>query len=145
MRYWDSSALIPLIVEQASSTALRRVARDDPAVVTWWATPVECASALGRLARDDLLTPKATAAAMSRLRSATAMWTELAPSPDVKEQAIRLTRVHPLRAADALQLAAAIVAASFQPRTLEFVTLDARQARAAEAEGFLVVSDSGVG
>jgi hypothetical protein len=54
----------------------------------------------------------------------------------VKEQAIRLTRIHPLRAAGALQLAAAIVAANFQPRSLEFVTLDMRQARAAEAEGF---------
>jgi hypothetical protein len=139
MKYWDSSALIPLLVEQAASAGLRRVARDDPAVITWWATPVECASALGRLARDDLLTPHATAAAMARLRTAITMWTELAPSPDVKEQAIRLTRVHPLRAADALQLAAAIVAANFQPRSLEFVTLDMRQARAAEAEGFPLV------
>lgn len=136
MKYWDSSALIPLLVEQAASAGLRRVARDDPAVITWWATPVECASALGRLARDDLLTPHATAAAIARLRTAITMWTELSPSPDVKEQAIRLTRVHPLRAASALQLAAAIVAANFQPRSLEFVTLDMRQARAAEAEGF---------
>jgi hypothetical protein len=139
MRYWDSSALIPLLVEQAASAGLRRVARDDPAVITWWATPVECASALGRLVRDDLLTAHATAAAMARLRAAITMWTELAPSPDVKEQAIRLTRVHALRAADALQLAAAIVAANFQPRSLEFVTLDMRQARAAEAEGFPLV------
>ena len=140
MRYWDSSALIPLIVEQAASAGLRRVARDDPAVVTWWGTPIECASALGRLARDDLLTPHATAAAMARLRAAITMWTELAPSPDVKEQATRLTRVHPLRAADAVQLAAAIVAADFRPRSLEFVTLDMRQARAAEAEGFSLVA-----
>jgi predicted nucleic acid-binding protein len=50
-----------------------------------------------------------------------------------------LLRVHPLRAADALQLAAAIIAADSEPRSLAFVTLDDRLARAAEREGFPVV------
>jgi hypothetical protein len=51
---------------------------------------------------------------------------------------MRLLRVHPLRAGGALQLAAAIIAADFQPNALEFVTLDARQADAAEREGFRI-------
>lgn len=140
MRYWDSSALIPLLVEQKASERLRRVAAADPAVITWWATPVECASALARLERDGLLSATALAASVSRLRNALPMWTELAPSPEVREQAIRLVRVHPVRAADALQLAAAVVASDFQPSSLEFVTLDARLAEAAEKEGFRVVS-----
>lgn len=53
---------------------------------------------------------------------------------------MRLLRVHRLRAADAVQIAAAIVAADFQPGSLEFVTLDVRQADAAEREGFRVIA-----
>lgn len=67
------------------------------------------------------------------------MWTELGPSDDLREQAMRLVRVHPLRAADALRLAAAIIASDFQPGSLEVVTLDTRLAEAAEKEGFRVL------
>jgi predicted nucleic acid-binding protein len=61
------------------------------------------------------------------------------PVTAVRTTAIRLLRVHPLRAADALQLAAAIVAAEDHPATLQLVTLDERLAQAAEREGFEVV------
>jgi hypothetical protein len=47
--------------------------------------------------------------------------------------------VHPLRAADSLQLAAAIIAAEREPTTLEFVSLDDRLGEAASREGFRVV------
>jgi uncharacterized protein len=129
---------VPLLVQQSASDQLRRVAESDPAVVTWWATPVECASAIARLQRQRQLSPAGAAAAITRLRSSVSVWTELWPSDDVREQAIRLVRVHPLRSADALQLAAAIVAADYQPSSLEFVTLDERQAEAAEKEGFRI-------
>jgi predicted nucleic acid-binding protein len=46
--------------------------------------------------------------------------------------------VHPLRAADALQLAAAVVAAEGIPASLSIVTLDERLAAAARREGFVV-------
>lgn len=140
MRYWDPSALVPLVVEQVASERLRSVATVDPAVVTWWATPVECASALARLEREGLLAAAALAASIVRLRNSASMWTELGPTQELREQAIRLVRVHPVRAADALQLAAAIVASDFQPGSLEFVTLDSRLAEAAEKEGFRVIS-----
>lgn len=142
MKYWDSSALVALIVEQRATAGLRRLAKSDPAVVTWWATPVECASALARLARDEVLAHADHTAGMRRLAAARLVWTEVVPTADVREQSIRLLRVHPLRAADALQLAAAIVASDFEPPTLEFVTLDERQARTAEAEGFRVLTSS---
>ncbi|MFZ1888102.1 MAG: hypothetical protein WAU33_08715 [Candidatus Binataceae bacterium] len=48
-------------------------------------------------------------------------------------------RSHPLRAADALQLGAAIVAAEEEPMSLEFVTLDRKLADAAAKEGFRVL------
>jgi len=55
------------------------------------------------------------------------------------QQAIRLLRLHPLRAADAQQLAAALVLSDFEPRTLPFVTLDGQLAAAARREGFEVL------
>jgi hypothetical protein len=47
--------------------------------------------------------------------------------------------VHPLRAADALQLAAAYAAAEQRPASLDMVTLDERLAIAARNEGFVVL------
>ena len=140
MRYWDSSALIPLLVEQSSTEAMRAAAREDPAVASWWATPVECVSALARLYRDERLAASDLSESVTRLREAASHWTVVTPSEAVREQAIRLVRVHPLRAADALQLAAAIVASAYQPGALEFVSLDGRQLEAAEKEGFAVIT-----
>ena len=140
MRYWDSSALLPLLVRESSSDRLARALGDDPAIVTWWGSGVECVSALARLERDEAMDRVAMAAAMQRLRAASASWAEVPASLPVREQAMRLLRVHPMRAGDALQLAAAIVAADFQPSSLEFVTLDSRQAAAAEREGFRVIA-----
>jgi predicted nucleic acid-binding protein len=57
----------------------------------------------------------------------------------VREAAVRFLRVHPLRAADALQLAAAFVAAERRPSSLEVVTLDDRLAVAARKEGFALI------
>ena len=139
MRYWDSSAIIPLMVTESASVRLREIHSSDPAIATWWGTPVECVSAIARLERDGALTPAGMGSSIARIRHAVASWTEVVPSDDVREQAIRLLRVHHLGAADAVQLAAAIVAAEFQPSTLEFVTLDRNQGAAADKEGFRVI------
>jgi hypothetical protein len=50
---------------------------------------------------------------------------------------MRLLRVHPLRAADSLQLAAAVVASEGDPGELPFVCLDEKLAQAASREGFV--------
>ena len=47
--------------------------------------------------------------------------------------------MHPLRAADALQLAAAFVAAERGPSSLQVVTLDERLADAMRKEGFVLI------
>jgi predicted nucleic acid-binding protein len=60
-------------------------------------------------------------------------------SDPVREAAIRFLRVHALRAADALQLAAAFIAAERRPPSLTVVTLDDRLAAAARKEGFVLV------
>ena len=140
MRYWDSSALLPLLVHESTSAEMERVLLGDPAVVTWWGTRVECASAIARLEREGTLKRMAVQRAFARLEAAAAQWIEVPAQEDVRAHAARLLRTHRLRAADALHVAAAIVAADSKPRGLAFVTLDVRQADAAEREGFPVVS-----
>ncbi len=76
---------------------------------------------------------------LRRLGSLARAWREVQPVSIVRQTAIRLLRVHPLRTADAFQLGAAIVAAEGHPATLQLVTLDERLAQAAEREGFTVV------
>ena len=58
----------------------------------------------------------------------------------VRRRAERLVGVHPLSAADAMQLGAAILASGDRPETLEFVTLDQALGRSAQLEGFRVIS-----
>jgi predicted nucleic acid-binding protein len=140
VKYWDSSALLPLLVHESTSEEMERVLRGDPAVVTWWGTRVECASAIARLEREGTLKRLAVQRAFARLEAAAAQWIEVPAQEDVHAHAVRLLRTHRLRAADALHVAAAIVAADSKPRALAFVTLDVRQADAAEREGFPVVS-----
>lgn len=139
MRFWDTSALIPLLVPEEQTAAVLQLMHDDEAAAVWWATPVECASALARLERDGRLSDEDLATASKRLTTAVTRWTEVPPIDRVRDQARRLAGLHPLRAADALQLAAALVLCDFEPKTLPFVTLDARLASAARREGFEVL------
>ena len=77
--------------------------------------------------------------ALRQLRQFAEAWLEVEPSGLVRETAARILRVHVLRAADALQLAAAFAAAERRPASLEMVTLDERLAGVARKEGFTVV------
>ena len=140
MRFWDSSALVPLLVEERSSAALRAEYRSDPVVMAWWATEVECASALSRLERSGVVSSAELVRARERLRAMVASWRIIEPVEPVKATATRLMRVHPLAAADSLQLAAALEGAERRPGTLGFLALDERLARAAEREGFPLVT-----
>jgi uncharacterized protein len=106
---------------------------------------VECASAIARLERDGALDEAAVTEAFERLQRLARGWHEVDPSEPVREAAVRFLRVHPLRAADALQLAAAFVAAERRPASLEVVTLDDRLAAAARKEGFVLVGVSSTG
>ena len=138
MRFWDSSAIIPLTVTEASTDAVRAIAEEDPVMCVWWATEVECVSALARLERGEALTDTATTVALERLDLLAESWNEVQPVVAVRGAARRLLRVHALRAGDALQLAAALIAAEGRPASLEIVTLDERLAAAARREGFRV-------
>jgi predicted nucleic acid-binding protein len=139
VKFWDTSAIVPLLIEEASTARMRQLASEDPAMLVWWATRVECGSAIARLERADGHRPSAIALAQSRLAKFAADWDEVDPNDMVRETAARFVRVHPLRAADALQLAAAFLAADRRPELLPLVTLDERLGIAAGKEGFAVI------
>jgi predicted nucleic acid-binding protein len=128
---------------ETATQELQRLAAADPAMLVWWATEVECASAIARLEREGALDDAAVIGAFDRLQRLAESWHEVDASDAVREAAVRFLRVHPLRAADALQLAAAFVAAERRPASLEVVTLDDRLAAAARKEGFALIEHSG--
>ena len=137
MKFWDSSAIVPLLMEEETTAAMIAKVRADRELAVWWGTAVECASAIARLERDGAPEDR-VAVAFARLDQLAASWTEVEPHRDVRDTARRLLRVHPFRAPDALQLAAAYLAAERRPSTLEIITLDERVRRAAAKEGFIV-------
>jgi predicted nucleic acid-binding protein len=139
VRFWDASAIVALLVAEASTRRLQALAAKDPAMLVWWGSEVECVSALARLERDGVLDPQAITLALERLERLAAGWHEVDPSDAIREAAARFLRVHPLRAADALQLAAAFLAAERRPASLQVVTLDDRLGTAARKEGFAVL------
>lgn len=143
MNFWDSSACLPLVIREPTTTTMLHWYEQADHVVVWTLTPVEVASALCRLLRDRKLTE-------AQAQRAFLGWGGLAKGfhvvkdvESVKQRAIRLLRVHTLKSADALQLAAALVACSEAPTTHHFITLDEKLARAAQREGFVVPSVAG--
>ncbi|MDH4346533.1 MAG: type II toxin-antitoxin system VapC family toxin [Thermoleophilia bacterium] len=139
MRFWDSSALVPLLVLEEASAAAESATLEDAAITTWWGTTLECASAVGRRERDGSLSVEDAERARRKLAVVEAHWSEVVPSDRLRETARRLLRVHDLRAGDALQLAAAVTASATHDAPLPFVTLDERLALAASREGFPVL------
>ena len=141
MKFWDSSALVPLLVHKAATPFFSAVYARDPLMTVWWGTKVECVSALARYERD----PRAAiglniADGFRRLEDAASHWHEIAASESVRETALILLRRHVLRAADALQLGAATVARQERGAALEFVCADRNLSQAAVNDGFNVLS-----
>jgi len=128
--------MIPLLISEKLSPEIKSRLHADPEMVAWWGAVVECASALNRKEREGALSRVALTEGMKRLKDLRLSWIEVEPSEKVRESALRLLRVHSLRAADSLQLAAALVANEQQADILEFVCLDERLRSAAEREGF---------
>ena len=137
--YWDTSALVPLCCFQSQSAKARQASRMYARQVVWWGTGVEAIGALNRLVRDGSLTQIEGRQALVRLDHLRARWNEVQPTEDVRHRAERAVVSHRLRAADALQLAAALVWCSNRPRGRAFVVADGALSDAVEAEGFTVI------
>lgn len=136
--FWDTSAVVPLLVAESTSAAILKLARASSLLV-WWATPVECLSAITRREGDATFTSVSADQARQRLRFLRESWSEIAPSEQVRDNAERVLLRHQIRAADALQLGAALRWAENHPRGHRFHSLDSRLNQAARKEGFEIV------
>lgn len=136
--FWDASAVLPLCVHEGTSRRARsELRRFMP--VAWWGTTVEVYSAIARLYRRGDLTERQKAGALARLDLLGSGWREILPSDRVRQLATELLDKYELRAADSLQLAAALVWCQVRPARRSFLSADHRLSEAARTHGFLVV------
>ena len=139
MKFWDTSAVVSLCVNEPASSTVKSILTRDPSLVVWWATRTECVSALMRQSREGGLSIEGERQARQVLRLLADAWTEVQPSETVRGTAERLLAVHPLRAADALQLAAALLWCQRQTTNKEIVSFDTRLREAGYREGFTLL------
>jgi predicted nucleic acid-binding protein len=137
--FWDSSAVVPSLLREARSRVMTELLRSDTAPALWWASPVECQSALYRRRRDKSLTELELATGLGRLQRLTEHVDVIAPTVKLRDRAGRLLAAHALSAADSLQLAAALAWCEEEPRGSGFVCLDTRLREVARREGFAVL------
>jgi len=135
--FWDTSALVPLCVQQQPSPAVQQLLHQYE-IAVWWATPVEMRSAFERLLRMGQLTLPEHAAAGVRLEKLRRGWRELQPSEALRSQAETFLMSYLLKAADALQLAAAWIWCSGNPQNYVFISGDAQLLEAARQVGFQI-------
>lgn len=141
MTYWDASALVPLLVREPETLRVQSWLDADPMVVTWVWTRVEITSAIERRHREGIVTRRQRRDLLAGLETVRRQWDEITDPVTVGKQAIRVLARHPLRAADAAQLGAAIVWCDGDPAGQRFACLDRRLAEAAELEGFESLSN----
>jgi uncharacterized protein len=134
--FWDTSAIIPVLLPERRSADLTEQLAADREVTLWWGTPVECLSAIYRRHREAAVPAPILTDALNRLRALVEDADTVAPTDDVRRRAGRVVAAHPLRAADALQLGAALVWCEEQSHGEVFVSLDERLREAARREGF---------
>ena len=136
MRYWDSSALLPLLAQENDTERRREQLQADPQIVTWWGSRIECASALNRLHREAFLDDGPFERVLGDLETLSSGWIEIQATEKLRQRALRLLRLHSLHAADAMHLASALIACGESPQTLHFLCGDSRLNDAARKEGF---------
>ncbi len=136
MIFWDASAIIPLCIEESRTKFVKAILKKDDGMVVWWGSLIECYSAYARLRRDGFLNSNEEDQIRRLFAILSDTWTEIEPSEDVRLTAGRLLLLHPLRAADSLQLAAALIWAGKTPMNHNFMCFDIRLREAARNEGF---------
>ena len=133
--FWDASALVPLCVEQSNTPGVATLYASYR-VVIWWATPVEIASALARLVRTGEISSNERAKARRVATTLGGDWSVVQPSNILLRQAAQLVEHYDLKAADAMQLAAALDWCEDSPHGEIFLTADQKLREAALLSGF---------
>lgn len=136
--FWDSSALVPLCVQEASSPSAESYLRKFAPVV-WWGSPVEMRSAICRLRREKAITDVGEKGAVARLEMLGRGWREILPGEQLRELAVRLLAEYSMRAGDSLQLAAALLWCEQRPARRTFICADQRLSKVAKSMGFVVL------
>lgn len=139
MKFWDTSAIVPLCVAEPASATVKSILSQDSSIVVWWATRTECVSALMRQRREGGLSLQSERLARHLLRLLADSWSEVQPSDLLRATADRLLAAHSLRAADAFQLAAALQWCQRRTTDKELVTFDNRMREAGRNEGFTIL------
>lgn len=142
MMFWDASAIIPLCIDEPQTKIVKNIIKEDNSMIAWWGGIIECYSAFARLRREGLINSEDEDQIRSLLLMLSTSWIEIEPSEEIRKIASRLLLLHPLRAADSLQLAAALIWADKIPKGHHFVCLDNRLRTAARREGFTFISGS---
>jgi predicted nucleic acid-binding protein len=136
VKFWDTSAVVPLCVNEPGSATVKAILVKDPSMVVWWATRTECISAFMRQVREGDLSVADERQAREVLGTLVQAWIEVQPSGTVRGTVERLLAVHPLRAADAFQLAATLLWCQGQTAGMVLVSFDTRLREAGYKEGF---------
>ena len=139
MKFWDTSAVVPLCVNEPGSAAVKSILTADPSIVVWWTTRTECISALMRQTREGGWSTDGERQARRVLGLLADSWTEVQPSETLRGTADRLLAVHTLRAADAFQLAAALHWCQRQTTNKDLISFDSRLREAGYREGFTLL------
>lgn len=138
MSFWDSSALVPLCTSEPRSISAGRLWKTFSARVVWWETSVEICSALARIERENTISLSQRLNAEKRLVILEKTWIEIQPNSRIKELARTFPAKYKMKAADSLQLAAALIWCKEQPKSKNFVSGDAKLVKVAETVGFTV-------
>jgi predicted nucleic acid-binding protein len=140
VRYWDASAIVPLVLQEEGSGLARGWLREDPDLCTWGLTRIEVSAAVERRFREGRLSAADRRTALRRFERLSDHTQEVVDLLAVRTRAVPLLARHALRAADAAQLGAALLVAEADPSSIRFVCLDRRLAASAELEGFGVMT-----
>ena len=139
MRYWDASALVPVVVAEPHSERVRTWLSEDDHIVTWAWSRTEIIGAIERRAREGTLSRPQRREVLRRFDAFAESRDEVTELLAVRSRANALLARHPLRAADAGQLGAALLIQEQLAQALTFVCLDHRLSTAAELESLRVM------
>ena len=137
--YFDTSAVVPLIVDEASTELCSRAWNDSTRVVCARLLYPEARAALARAERIGRLDGSQLRGAVAELDSIIAQVDHIEVTAALAQEAGELAEAHGLRGHDAVHLAAA---AAVHDNDLVLVTGDTSLAAAARALGLAVLDTS---
>ena len=140
MNFWDTSGIVALVIDEPCRMFARSILEDDDRMAVWWGTSIEYVSAVARRIRDGTLREDQVTGLFHYFEELAGRWREVQPDSNIRDVARSLVLRYPLRAADSLQLAAALAVAENEPGCIGFVCFDARLNAAANEEGFTVLN-----